>query len=34
MKKLITIAAVAMCGIAFADSYDERLEFLETTGTQ
>ena len=34
MKKLIALAAVAVCGIAFADTYDERLEFLETTGTQ
>lgn len=34
MKKLIVFAAVAVCGIAFADTYDERLEFLETTGTQ
>ena len=34
MKKLSVVAAVAVCGIAFADTYDERLEFLETTGTQ
>ena len=34
MKRLIALAAVAVCGIACADTYDERLEFLETTGTQ